>query len=334
MSIETEDQIAETEAPAAETAAPDEVQAAWDAAAAKESEPDAAAAAEPAKVDDPDERISSVLRAREEAHKKRLEAEDYSQRMRKDAEEQAEKIREDARAEARRIAAEELAAERAKWRATPGATARALSGGNIEDFVDGIMKEGTPEARAEAQRQAELAKLREDAQVGKSAKEQLDKFLEEQAKEKHKRLVDSIRQQFLAEHASPEKTPYMHARWEPEEVFARCNALAKEWQQDGLRLDIDFDRSTVAAYLEKQSRERYSSRVPGQTPAQQSGAGAPAKQEPGIAPKSAANGMRTITAANSSERRASPKPFNQMTPEEQREDLLRVAKEAYRQHGG
>jgi hypothetical protein len=328
---EIAEQNAEALAPA-ETEAPDEVQAAWD-AASKAAEPEAAAAEVEKPADDPEERINSVLRAREEAHKKRLEAEDYAARMRKDAETQAEKIREEARAEARRIAAEELAAERAKWRSSPAATARALAGGDVDSFVQGILKEGTPEYAAEQARQKELAELREDAKVGKSAKEELEAFKKEQAAEKEQALINQVRTQFLSEHASPEKTPYMHARWEPEEVFDRCNAVAKSWQEDGLVFGKDFDAATVAAYLEKQSRERYSSRVPGQPPAQQSGAGTPAKGS-GVAPKSAANGMRTITAANSSERRASPKPFNSLTPEEQKADLLRVAEEAYRQHGG
>jgi hypothetical protein len=166
---EIAEQNAEALAPA-ETEAPDEVQAAWD-AASKAAEPEAAAAEVEKPADDPEERINSVLRAREEAHKKRLEAEDYAARMRKDAETQAEKIREEARAEARRIAAEELAAERAKWRSSPAATARALAGGDVDSFVQGILKEGTPEYAAEQARQKELAELREDAKVGKSSRQ-------------------------------------------------------------------------------------------------------------------------------------------------------------------
>jgi F0F1-type ATP synthase membrane subunit b/b' len=302
-------------------------------AAAREASTGAApaqapAATPPAPADDPDEKIASVLKAREAAHAKRREADDYAAEIRRQAEEHKRQLIEEARAEAKRIAAEELAAERAKWRANPTATAAALAG-NPTEFVDAILRDGTPEARALAKLQEEAAAAREDAKAGKTAAEELRAFREQLQQQQHQAHVEKVRTEFLSTVASPEKAPYMHARWEPQEVFDRCDQLTREWQRDGLRLGVDFDAATVAAYLEKQSRERFTSRLG--TPAQQSGVGAPATA-PGIAPKSAANGTRTITTAGSSERRASPKPFNEMTPAEQREDLLRVAREAYRAH--
>src|SRR5689334_10748166 len=55
---------------------------------------------------DPAEKIASVLRAREAAHKQRLEAENHATSLRQQAEEERKRILEEARAEAKRIADE------------------------------------------------------------------------------------------------------------------------------------------------------------------------------------------------------------------------------------
>lgn len=280
--------------------------------------------------DPTEERINSVLRAREAAHKQRLEAENHAATLRQQAEEERKRILDEARAEAKRIADEELSQLRAKYRESPTAALRSLAD-NPQDVVDAVLREGTPEARALARAQEEARQAREEARAGKSAAEELKAELQKDRAERANAAAAAVRTEFLSQFANTEKAPYMNARWDPEEVFDRCDSLCREWQKDGLKLGIDFDRGDLVAYLEKQSRERIT-KLPGQTPAQQSGAGTPVR-ESGIAPKSAANGMRTITAASSSERRASPKPFHEMSPEEQREDLINVAREAYRQHG-
>ena len=120
----------------------------------------------------------------------------------------------------------------------------------------------------------------------------------------------------------------MPARWDPEEIFERSAKLAQEWAKEGLVYRKDFDDADVAAYLEKQSRERFKS-LNGQTPAQQSGAGA-AERQPGLAPKSAANGTRTLSVAQGSERRTSPKPLSELSPEQQREELIATVAAARR----
>ncbi|MGL4444253.1 MAG: hypothetical protein ACRCU1_11545 [Alsobacter sp.] len=343
MDIENDHQTESTESPAETTGDPtrdDLIAAAREATAATAEDPTSpaadthAAATEtgaPAAADDPEAKLAALMAKREASHSKRIEADDYFEKQKTAGETLKQQIIDEARAEAKRILAAELETERAKFRANPVAAAQALAGGNVDDFVQQVLRHGTPEAAAQAAAEAkhaqEMEALRAEAREGKTAKETVDQFLQ------HQRMqhVESVKTQFLTEHASPEKAPYMHARWDPEEVFSRCNEQTIEWQMEGLKLGIDFDRATVAAYLEKQSRDRYQ-RQPGLTPAQQSGAGAPTKG-PGVAPKFAANGTRTIPVASTSERRAAPKPFNELSSAEQREDLVRVAREAMRQTG-
>jgi len=206
---------------------------------------------------------------------------------------------------------------------------------NPQDIVDAVLREGTPEARAIAKAQEEARLAREEAKVGGETKKTLDKFLAEQAQEKAQAVYDRARDDFLSSYASPALAPALHAQLRsPDAVFRALDATCREWEMDGMKRGIDFDESNLVAYLEKGSREWLQQLgFSLAAPAQPSGAGAPAAKGPGLAPKSAANGTRTITAASSSERRASPKPFNELSAAEQREDLIRVAQEAYRQHG-
>lgn len=342
MDIENAQQTEATETPAESGGDPtrdDLIAVAREAIAATGGEPATPAAYAPAAAtetaaaaDDPEAKIAAIMAKRAESHTKKLDADDYFAQRKAEADTLKQQVIDEARAEAKRQAEAELEGHRAKFRANPVAFAAALTNGNVDEFIQQVLRHETPEAAAHAKREAELETLRAEAREGKTAKETVDQFLKQQEQERRQAVIEQVKTQFLSEHASVEKAPYMHARWEPEEVFQRCNALAVEWQKDGLKLGIDFDRDTVAAYLEKQSREHVTSKLPGLTPAQQSGAGAPAR-EPGIAPKSAANGMRTIPVASTSERRASPKPFNELSPAEQREDLMRVAREAMRQTG-
>lgn len=288
------------------------------AAAERASAAGSAPATETPAAPDPDEKLAAVLKAREEAHRKRLDAEERAAEIRRAAEEERQRILEEAKAEARRLADQELAELRAKFRGSPTAALRALAD-DPQEVVDAVLREGTPEARALAKAQEEARQARELAQAGKSAKEELDKFKAELAREKHEMHVAKVREDFLTNFASPEKAPYLHARFDADEVFERCDKLCREWQSDGLKLGVDFDRDTLVAYLEKQSRERLT-KLSG-SPAHQVSAAAPSKG-PGIATKVAANGTRTLSAAEGSERRTSPKPLSEMSDAERRQALI------------
>ncbi len=129
----------------------------------------------------------------------------------------------------------------------------------------------------------------------------------------------------MGQHASAEKAPHLHTLYDHDEIVAKADATARDWQKAG----VAFELGDIAEYLEAKAKERLTAR--GFAAAQQSRA-APG-QPAGNAPKSQANGSRTITAIAGSERRAAPRPFNELSPEEQKADLVRVAREAMRQHG-
>jgi hypothetical protein len=306
------------------------VDVAAEAAAAGQPPPAKEEPEAPAAGDEEDSKLAAILKMREEARAKRHSTDEYVAQLRRQAEEDTQRMIAEAKAEARRIAAEELEAERAKFRASPTAHLRAIApGGDVQSVVDAVMREGTPEARALAEAQERVRRAEAAAEVGKSAKEELERFKAEQEQARRDAIVAQEQARFLAQFAAPEKTPYLHARFEPEEIFQRANALCVEWQKEGLILDRDFDRNTLAAYLEKQSRERVS-RVVG---APQQVGGAASAREPGHAPKVSANGTRTLSAVSGSERRASPKPVAEMTPDEEREVLIEAVREARRQSG-
>lgn len=338
MDIETTQQESPDTTSTAEGATRDEL-----IAAAREAmnvaEPAAAEAGatteQPAEVPaavDPDEKINSVLRAREAAHKQRIEAENYATAQKRAADEERARILDEARAEAKRIADEELSTLRAKYRESPTAALRALAN-DPQEIVDAVLREGTPEARALAKAQEEVRLAREEAKAGSEAKKEVEKFLADQKREKEQAHYERVRDEFVSSTASRATAPALHAQYRSADgVFRALDAQCREWEADGLKRGVDFDDATLVAYAEKQSREWLREMGFSLAPAQQSGAGTASGQS-GIAPKSAANGTRTITAASGSERRASPRPFHELTPDEQREDLIRVAQEAYRQHG-
>ncbi len=269
-------------------------------------------------VDEQDAKLEAILKRREEQHLKRRDADEYARQIRAAADAEKQRLIDEARAEAKRIADQELAELRAKFRSSPQATLRAL--GDPGEIADLVIKEDTPEARALAKLEAEARSAREEAKEGRTAREELAKFKAELAQAEQARLVAEVRQDFLSMYASEEKAPYLHARWEPEEVFERCDRLCREWERDGLKLGSDFDQNTLVAYLEKQSKERVT-RLTGTSPANQVPAGAPAKG-PGLAPKVQANGSRTLSAAAGSERRTSPRPLSEMKPDEARDALI------------
>lgn len=287
---------------------------------AGEVAPDATVA--PAKDAPPGEasepKIAAVLRAREEAFRKREEANDYAAQLRQQAEKEAEEIRADARKRAAADYEADLQARRAKFRETPAAAIREL-GFQTEDMVDAVTREGTAEWKAMRQIQAELAATKEKAGTADQVKADFEAFKNQMAHREQQQQLRAVEQQFLSTVATPEATPYLHKRYEPEEIIAKAHAKAAEWTRAG----IPFAHADVAEYLEHQARQRLAG-VPS-SPPQVSGASG--------APKVRANGSRTLSAANGSERRASPKPLEDMSPDEERNALIEAAAEARRANG-
>lgn len=290
---------------------------------------DATTTTETAGAADVSDPVAEVLRRREEMHRKRLDADAYSMQLRQRAEAEHQRIIDEARAEAERLKREAASNFREEFARDPTGTLRTLAD-DPKDIVDEVVRQGTPEWRALNAARKDAAEARKLAEEGRGAKEELAKFREEQKAQKLLEMRAAVQEQFLSQHASPEKAPYLHARYDANEVFERCDALCREWQADGLKLGTDFDRDTLVAYLEKQSRERYT-----KLPSSQGVATGNAAQEAGPAAsqgsaKKSANGTRTLSVAQGSERRTSPRPLSEMKPEEARAALIEEVKAARR----
>lgn len=308
-----------------------------EAAAAAKS---AAAGGEPAaggeQAGEEEPRIAQVLRAREKANAEREAARNHAQEMMEQARQESDRILREAREQAQREAEAERERLRAEFRVSPTATLRQL--GTPQEISDAVMRDGTPEGRAIQQLQHELAETKKKAGGVDDVRRQFDAFKQEQAQQAEAVMIADARARFLAT-ASKDSAPHLHARYDEDEIFDKGNQVAANWKRGGLRLvplgspksESDFDFSDVAKYLDGEAKKRFA--ASGLTPAQQVSAGAPAK-EPGNAPKVSANGSRTLSAAQGSERRTSPKPVAEMSASEERQALIDAVAEARRANPG
>ncbi len=274
------------------------------------------AAAEPAAEDEP--RIAGILRSREKAQAEREAARNHAQELIEQARQESARLINEARQRAEHDWQTEMARKRAEFAASPTAHLRTLDK-DPQNVIDRVLLENTPEARRERAMQEQLAEVRKDAAEAKDVRRQLEEFKAERDREQHARVVESVRQSFLAV-ATEEAVPYLHARYSVDQIFVEANAVAQKWREGGLELDRDFDYKDVAQYLDLEAKKRFEKLRPS-TPAQQVVAGAPPK-EPGNAPKVPANGSRVLSAAQGSERRTSPRPLTEMSRDEQRDALI------------
>lgn len=281
------------------------------------------APAEPATQETPAEeepRIASILRAREKAAAEREAGRNQAEELIARARAESDRLMRDARERAEREWQEEMARRRRSFEENPVEAVRALGNGDPQRVVDAVLQDGTPQARVLREIQQQLAKAEEKAGDGAAARKELQDLRAELAKQRHEQLVDQVRQNFF-QVATTEAAPHLHARYDQDEIFAKANAIASRWRDEGgLVLGKDFDYADVTQYLELESKKRLAPIV-GSSPARQVSAGAPS-QEPGNAPKVQANGPRTLSAAQGSERRTSPKPLSEMKSDEERRAAL------------
>lgn len=230
--------------------------------------------------------------------------------------------------EARKRAEEEVSSRQKAWQSRfatdPEAALREL--GDPGDVANTLIDMNSPQGKLFAKLRAELAETKEKAGTADKVKEEFESWKKQQEEEKLAARYEQAKQAFLGAHANQEKAPYLHARYDADEIIQKADSLAREWQKANLQFDYD----DIAQYLEHEAKKKLSA-LPGLNPAPSSRGAAPAA---GNAPKVQANGSRTITAAAGSERRAAVRPFKELNPEEQDAELRRVASEAWRQHSG
>lgn len=268
--------------------------------------------------------FAKLLKAREKATAEREAGRSAADEMLTQAKAESKRIIDEARETATREATAERERLRAEFRGSPTATLRAL--GDPQEISDAVLREGTPEGRAELRREQELAEIRKQAAIGVDVKKQLDELRAEQSAAAEAAHLAQVRTEFLGL-ATKEACPHLHARYDETEIFAKGNEVARSWRQGGLRLvpngspkgERDFDFSDVSKHLDSEAKKRLD--AAGLTPAQPASAGAPAK-EPGNATKASANGPRTLSAAQGSERRTSPRPITELKPDEARAALM------------
>lgn len=281
-----------------------------------------AAAPKPAKASDATEttatdadepKIAAIIRAREKAFQERQEATDYAAQLREEAQREVEQLRASARKQAQDDYEAELTAKRARFKDKPTEFLREL--GPTEDIVDAVAREGTAEWKAMRAIQVELAEAKTKANSVDAIKADFDAFKNSIQAEKLTAKRAEVERAFLETYAPPEKTPYLHKRYDEAEILQRAHKLADQWNA----AKLPFAHSDIAEYLEHEARAR----IAGTTPPQVSGASGAQKVR-------AANGSRTLSAATGSERRASPKPMHDMSPDEERDALIDAAREARR----
>lgn len=298
------------------------------AARAEGAEGAATTAEQTAPVEEEEPRIARILKAREQAHREQEAARNLAQETIERARQESERMLQEARQRAEQEWQAEIERRRQAFQANPTEQIRAIGNGDTQAVVDAVLRDGSPEGRAIQQLQKELAETKQ--QVG--ATTELSKQIQEMRLAEQQRIqaaeVERVRAQFMGV-ATQERAPHLHARFDEAEIFDRANSVAKAWRSQGMRIvqpgavkgDTDFDFDDVVTYLENDSRKKLAPILAKTTPAQQVSAGAPVTA-PGNAPKVQANGSRTLSAAQGSERRTSPKPLSELTPQQQREALI------------
>lgn len=288
--------------------------------------------AEPeAPADEP--KIAAVLRAREKAFAERQGAEDFAAQRRAQAQKEADQLIADARKRAADDYERELQARRQKFAESPAAAIREL-GWKTDDMVDAVTREGTAEWKAIRAAEERARAAEQKAATVDTIKSDFEQYKQQAAQAAQQQRVQAAEQQFITAHASAEKAPTLHriAASIPNVpgvlrgdalIVQMGHAIANQWSQAG----IPFANSDVAEYLEHQARTGALGAPASASPPQVSGASGGPKVRP-------ANGSRTLSPSMGSERRATPKPIEEMSPEEERQALIEAASEARRQAGG
>ena len=260
-------------------------------------------------------KLRSILRAREEAQRVRLEAKSERDRMVQEGAAQK-AVAERELAEVRHLRAQ-LDADRQRLERLKTHPMEAIKdlGWTQKELVDGVIREGTPEWQASQRQQAIIDRLEARLrQLDSSEAEQRQRNEANQRQQMQEQRA-SVVNRFLA--LVPQESALRMLYDEPE-IVARADKIADLARERGYVAQFEEIRD----YLESEAKNRLA-KATGQVPI------ANGK----TAPKSkAGSGSRTLSSSASSERRGAPKPFSELkTENERRRALEQVAKEAMRE---
>ncbi len=327
-----ENEVVATEAPATTEAAPEATAvqptggtedraaliAAAEAAGGAEQPKTEAAKPEAAATEPAESKIGAILRAREKATELReagkSEAESLIATAKATAQEEANKII----AAARAAAESEAAAWKAKFRTAP-LQAIKDQGIDTRTLVDEVQREGSPEWQAQKRLEAGQEATRAELAELKAWREEQIKFAKTQQEQYQAHSRRQTETQFvgLFPEGSAARTLYEEA-----ELVAKGHSVADAYYERTKQVASIED---VRDYLEEQAVKRLAAiRNPqsGQTFVPASTAPA-AAAKPANQPK--ANGPRALSAGSGAERRASPKPFHELSEAEQRAAQIAAA---------
>lgn len=329
MSEETQAVVTEAAAPTTDTAAASEgadrsaliaaAEAATTGAGAVlagdkgEAVPEQSTAAETPAADDGLSKVARVLKAREAAQEARDDA--------AAAKSEAAAVREEiaqlkAEAKKDREAAASEWGKIQKLKSNPLAAIKEI-GWDTRQLVDEVTREGTPEWQASKRLEAQQASLSEQLNELKAWKE--ERKAAEESYQQHARVQgrQQAERDFLA---SVPTESALRALYDEKEIVSKAHSLADEYREKSKGQVASNEE--LRDYLEEQAGKRLAAiRAPQSAPASQA---QPAKS---VATQPKANGPRALSAASASERRTSPKPRHEWSPDEER-DAMKAAAEA------
>jgi hypothetical protein len=303
-------------------------------------EPPAAAAPEPEVDESTLPALARTIRQRERDQARRDELADLRASVERDRQEAAaERAAAKAEREAASKEAETARAQQARLHrllTDPRAAAKELGWDEekLQEFAGAAVAEGKPETVAlrklmerDAAREKEIAELR----AWREAQEKTAQEREAQARQQHEAQQGEQAINDLLAIPSVEKTPSLMKVYgkRPQLFVAEAQRVAHEYStRTGAFRNVPADAPRFASlpdiveYLEHDAADMLGASSPaGEPPQQASGAN-------GGAAKAKANGQRSLSAAAASERRASPKPVQDMDPDEERDFLVQQVKEA------
>lgn len=316
------------EAPAADPAAPETPPTG---APAAPTTPPAAAPGGTSPDPDPDANAPEVvrqIRAREKAEQTRAEARSEADRVREEARAEAQRILDNAREQAARDAAAAREEFARQFREKP-LDALTRAGIDKARLVTDVATEDTPEFRLRRQQEDALRAADERARKAEEAagaavkgleatQAQISAWHRQQAEQQVVGLVKADSPLFKAVDAAAAALANLGVVQSREDILLqRAHAAADAIKAAG----GVASPANVVQYLEWEASRRL-------------GAGTPAPQVAGATPSEPtgrANGTtRTLSAAGASERRSAPKPIEEMSAREQRDELAAIAEAALR----
>ncbi len=264
-----------------------------------------------ADADEPQSKLAVAIRAREAAQKTRDTAKAEAESFFNDTKARAHKEAESIISDARRQAERELGEWRAKLRASP---LQAIKEGGIDarTLVDEVTREGSPEWQAQKRLEASQAKIDAELAELRTWREQQTKDAEAFQQQERGRRQKETEAKFVA--LIPE-TSALRTLYDPSEIVARAHVAADMYRETTGDIASLED---LRDYMEEQAAKRLASIT---------GSGAKAAAQ-GLAAKTKANGPRTPSSSSASERRTSPKPNADPSPEESRDAMKQAAEDA------